>query len=79
MYPWDSWRTLFPLLIGVAGLVVFGLYEWRLSSRVFDSEGNIIPGNKVEPIIRLRILANMTMGVTYLETVIHGMILWSLL
>lgn len=79
MYPWDSWRTLFPLLIGAAGLVVFGLYEWWLSSRAFDSEGNLVPGNKVEPIIRLRVFANMTMRVTYLETIIHGMVLWSLL
>lgn len=26
-YPWDSWRTLLPLLLGLAGLVCFGLYE----------------------------------------------------
>lgn len=78
MYSWSSWRTLFPLLIGFAGLVVFGLYEWRLSSRAFDSDGNLVE-NKVEPLIRLRVFANMTMRVTYLETIIHGMVLWSLL
>lgn len=79
MYPWDSWRTLFPLLIGAAGLVGFAFYEWRLSSRAFDSDGNTLPGNPIEPIIRFSVFDNLTMGVTYLETVIHGMILWSLL
>ena len=79
MYPWDSWRTLFPLLIGAGGLAAFAFYEWRLSSRAFDSDGNTLPGNPVEPIIRFSVFDNLTMGVTYLETVIHGMVLWSLL
>lgn len=79
MYPWDSWRTLVPLLLGVAGLVVFALHEWRLSSRAFGPDGNPLLGNVVEPIIRFSIFANATVCVTYLETVIHGMILWSLL
>ncbi|ESZ91333.1 putative Uncharacterized MFS-type transporter [Sclerotinia borealis F-4128] len=52
MYAWDSWRVLFPLLIGVAGIVAFAFYEKRLSDRAFDSEG---------------------------ETVVHGMVVWSLL
>lgn len=79
MYPWDSWRTLFPLLIGFAGLFVFALYEWRLSSRAFGPDGEVLPGNNVEPLIRYTVFANLTMRVTYLETVIHGMVLWSLL
>jgi hypothetical protein len=79
MYPWDSWRTLTPLLLGVAGLVGFAFYEWRLSSKAFDSEGNLLLGDFVEPIIRCSIFSNWTISITYLETLIHGMILWSLL
>jgi MFS family permease len=79
MYAWDSWRTLVPLLLGAAGLVVFALYEWRLSSRAFGPDGNPLPGDVVEPIIRFTIFANATVCVTFIETIIHGMILWSLL
>jgi hypothetical protein len=79
MYSWSSWHTLVPLLIGVAGIVGFAFYERRLSSRAFDADGKLLPGNNVEPIIRFSIFNNTTMLVTYLETVIHGMVLWSLL
>jgi hypothetical protein len=79
MYSWSSWHTLVPLLIGVAGIVGFAFYERRLSSRAFDADGKLLPGNNVEPIIRFSIFNNATMLVTYLETVIHGMVLWSLL
>jgi hypothetical protein len=79
MYPWDSWRTLVPLLLGVAGLVVFAFYERNLSSKAFDSEGNVLPGNPVEPIIRFSVFSNWSICITYLETLVHGMALWSLL
>ncbi|KAI9737569.1 MAG: hypothetical protein M1834_009724 [Cirrosporium novae-zelandiae] len=64
MYPWDSWRTLVPLLLGIAGLVGFILYEKYVA---------------VEPLIRLGIFGNRTAIVTYIGTVLHGMILWGLL
>ncbi|KAG4443606.1 hypothetical protein IFR05_000883 [Cadophora sp. M221] len=79
MYSWTSWRTLFPLLVGVAGVIGFGIYEYWLSKRAFDSEGNSLPGNHTEPIIRFTIFNNRTMLITYLETLIHGIVLWSLL
>ena len=79
MYSWSSWRTLFPLLIGGAGFVLFGLWEYRLSRRAFDSESNPLPGTHTDPIIRFTIFSNLTMLVTYLGTLIHGMVLWSLL
>src|SRR6187402_174292 len=79
MYSWTSWHTLFPLLIGVAGVIGFGGYEYWLSTKAFDSEGNVLPGNNVEPIIRFSIFNNRTMLITYLETIIHGIVLWSLL
>lgn len=79
MYSWSSWHTLFPLLVGIAGVVAFGFYERRLSNKAFDAEGVPLPGNNIEPIIRYSIFNNTTMLVTYLETVLHGIVLWCLL
>jgi hypothetical protein len=79
MYSWSSWHTLVPLFIGVAGVVGFGFYEHRLSCKAFDSEGKLRPGNNIEPIIRFTIFNNTTMLVTYLETILHGIVLWCLL
>ena len=53
-----------PLIIGVAGLIGFVLYE------------EFVPR---EPLIRLSIFKNRTAAVTYTGTVIHGMVLWCLL
>ena len=79
MYPWDHWRTLFPLLLGVAGFIGFAFYERWLSKKAFDRSGVPLAGNHVEPIIRFTIFHNRTLMITYFETMIHGMILWSLL
>ncbi|KIV91704.1 hypothetical protein PV10_06217 [Exophiala mesophila] len=64
MYPWSSWRTLVPLLIGVVGLVVFCFYEKHLA---------------VEPLLRLSVFANRTTNLAYFATAMHGLILWCLL
>ncbi|KAB8305027.1 hypothetical protein EYC80_004332 [Monilinia laxa] len=79
MYAWDSWRVLFPLLIGVAGLVAFAFYEKRLSDRAFDSEGELLPGDSLEPIIRFSIFSTWSTMFIYFQTMVHGMVLWSLL
>ena len=63
-YAWTSWRTLVPLIVGLCGLVSFILYEEYLAP---------------EPLIPLTIFKNRTAAVNYLGTLIHGMILWSLL
>ncbi|KAL8730754.1 MAG: hypothetical protein Q9166_003824 [cf. Caloplaca sp. 2 TL-2023] len=63
-YPWTSWHTLVPLCLGIAGLVTFVAYEEVVAT---------------EPLIRLVIFKNRTAAVSYVTTVIHGMILWSLL
>lgn len=63
-YPWTSWRTLVPLCLGIAGLITFAAYEEVIAS---------------EPLIRLVIFKNRTSAVSYIATVLHGMILWSLL
>lgn len=64
MYEWSSWRTLVPLLVGVAGLVGFCFFEAYVA---------------VEPLLRLSIFANRTANLAYLTTTLHGMVLWCLL
>lgn len=63
-YPWDSWRTLVPLIVSGAGLILFVVHQELWAP---------------EPLIRTSVFKNTTAAVTYLETVIHGIILWSLL
>jgi MFS family permease len=63
-YDWTSFRTLVPLLLGAAGLVAFGFYELYFATT---------------PIINKGVFNNWTMTVTYITTVLHGMILWCLL
>lgn len=63
-YAWSSWHTLVPLLLGLLGLTSFILYEARVAT---------------EPLIPLTLFQNRTAAVNYLGTIIHGMILWSLL
>ena len=65
--------------MGVVGTVGFGIYEWRLSSKAFDADGKPLIGENIEPIIRFTIFTNVTLVITYFETVIHGIVLWSLL
>ncbi|KAI1460689.1 MFS general substrate transporter [Annulohypoxylon moriforme] len=79
MYPWDHWRTLVPLFIGFDGIVAFCLYELYLTKRAFDSDGKDLPGVHVEPIIRFSIFSNATLIITYIETILHGVVVWSLL
>jgi MFS family permease len=64
MYSWSSWRTLVPLLVGVAGLVAFCFFEAYLAP---------------EPLLRLSVFSNRTANLAYLTTTLHGMILWCIL
>ncbi|KAF2277437.1 MFS general substrate transporter [Westerdykella ornata] len=63
-YAWDSWRTLVPLLVGAAGLVLFVVHQELWAP---------------EPLIRTAVFKDATAAVTYLESVIHGIILWGIL
>ncbi|KAJ5124938.1 uncharacterized protein N7515_008763 [Penicillium bovifimosum] len=60
-YDWDSWRTLVPLCVGVAGLLIFGYYEYRFAS---------------DPIIPPRVFQNQTAVVSFIGSVLQGLILW---
>ncbi|KAF2143629.1 uncharacterized protein K452DRAFT_160324 [Aplosporella prunicola CBS 121167] len=64
MYPWNHWRTLVPLLVGLGGLVFFMLW-----SRLVPSQ----------PILRGSLFKTATGLVCYFSIVIHGMFLWSVL
>jgi hypothetical protein len=63
-YAWDSWRTLVPLLVSGAGLVAFVLHQEFIAT---------------EPLVRTSVFKTRTAAVTYIGTVVHGIILWSIL
>lgn len=67
MYPWDSWRTLVPLVLCSAALIAFVFYEGWLQKK------------GLEPVLRLSVMNNVTAGITFFTTFIHGIILWSIL
>ncbi|CAI6281877.1 unnamed protein product [Periconia digitata] len=63
-YPWDSWRTLVPLVVCGVGMLVFIYHQEYIAS---------------EPLIRTSVFKTRTSAITYLVTVIHGILLWSIL
>ena len=64
MFPWSSFRTLVPLILGVCGLILFVMLETYVAKT---------------PLIPLRIFSNRTAAVNYIGTLVHGMVLWCLL
>lgn len=63
-YPWGSWHTLVPLLVGVAGLVSFSVYESYIA---------------VEPTIRLGLLKSYNMAYSLVATLISALIVYGAL
>lgn len=63
LYPWSSWRTLLPLLLGLAVLAIFALYESRA----------------VSPILPHYIFRSRTASLVLLGSFIHGALLFTLL
>ncbi|KUL84849.1 hypothetical protein ZTR_08202 [Talaromyces verruculosus] len=63
MYPWSSWRTIVPLVIGIVVLSVFAVYEAR----------------PAHPVFPYRIFRSRTAAVTLIGSFIHGMVLYTLL
>ncbi|KAI3400339.1 hypothetical protein diail_3356 [Diaporthe ilicicola] len=59
-YDWTSWHILLPLLVGVAGLVVFGLHQGYVAR---------------EPTMPLRVYSNMSCALGYAITFLHGAVL----
>ncbi|KAL8376835.1 hypothetical protein RB595_007793 [Gaeumannomyces hyphopodioides] len=63
LFPWTSWQTLFPLLLGVAILAIFAWYESKPAA----------------PIIPHRLFQTKTGNMALLGGFIHGIVLISLL
>ncbi|KAF8319948.1 iron permease [Clavulina sp. PMI_390] len=59
-YPWSSYHVLVPLLLGVAGIGAFLVYEWTIA---------------VEPIVPYRIVNNRTTASGMTTTFLMGMVL----
>jgi MFS family permease len=66
MYPWRSWQTILPLVLGFAVLVVFALYEnGHLGSR------------PTEPLFPTRIFKSITASAALMCSFLHGAIMYS--
>ncbi|KAI1800539.1 MFS general substrate transporter [Daldinia bambusicola] len=63
LYPWRSYQTLVPLLLGVAVIALFVFYETKPKA----------------PVIPLRIFQSRTAAVTLCGAFVHGMALYTLL
>lgn len=63
LYPWSSWRTILPLVLGFLILIFFAFYE----------------ASPAEPIFPHRIFANKTAASTIVGATLHGMILYSVM
>lgn len=64
LYPWRSWETLVPLLLGAGLLCAFMLYEFRVPS---------------VPIFPLRLFGSRTANLTLVGNFVHGASLYALL
>ena len=60
MYPWSSWHTCLPLVLGFLGLILFLLYEGSVWCR--------------QPIMPLRLFQKQTSCIAYLQTFLHGVL-----
>lgn len=59
LYPWSSFKTLLPLLLGIAGTILVVYWELRVA---------------VEPFIPLRMFHKLTAKITFFTTFLHGLI-----
>ena len=63
IYPWSSWRTILPLVIGIAVIFGFSAYESR----------------PVEPVFPYRLFRSKTAIATLIAATAHGTVLYSIL
>lgn len=61
LYPWDSWHTLAPLIIGLVGLFAFAIYEWRVARY---------------PMIPPAIFHNRTALISFAGYAVVGLLVW---
>ena len=62
-YPWSSFHTLVPLILGIAGLVGFYFYEEMVAT---------------DPIVHTIVFKNRNAAAAYIDTVLHSMIVLAL-
>lgn len=60
--PWDSATVLVTLVLGVVGLAVFVVVEWKVSP---------------EPMVPIRIFSNRSANSGYFGAFVHGLVLWA--
>lgn len=60
--PRSSFQVLVPIVVGVAGIASFVIWEFHFAS---------------EPIVDKRIFKTWTAISTYIQTMLHGLILWA--
>jgi hypothetical protein len=63
-YPWDSWRTLVPLIVCAFGIAAFVVHIEFIAKN---------------PLIRTSVFKNRSAAILYLATTMHGIILWGIL
>lgn len=59
LFDWKSWHTLVPLLVGVAGLAAFVIYEMFIAK---------------EPFLLKTIFRDWNAKLVYVQTFLHGLI-----
>ncbi|EPE26755.1 MFS general substrate transporter [Glarea lozoyensis ATCC 20868] len=62
-YAWSSWHTIVPIIVGVAGFVAFYFYEDKIAA---------------DPVVPTSIFKNRNITAAYIQTVIHSLIVLSL-
>lgn len=63
LYSWASWRTIFPLTLGIVIFIGFGWYERR----------------PTQPMIPYRLVSNRTAAMSLIAGTLHGAILYAIL
>lgn len=64
MFPWKSWHTLVPLILGAVGCITVGIYEYYVP--------------KV-PIVNTKVFCNLSANIGFVQVVLHGLILYLLI
>lgn len=63
-YPWNSWRTLVPMIVCAFGIGAFVMHQELFAPN---------------PLIRTSVFKTTSAAALYVSTVIHGIILWGIL
>lgn len=63
MFSWSSWHTLVPLLLGVAGIALFVVWEQYFAK---------------QPLVPMGIFGNLTANTVYWQSLVSGLNMWSI-